>query len=288
MSERFAACLAFALRWEGGWSNHPSDRGGATMRGVIQRVYDAYRREAGLPKQSVRHLSEAELQAIYRRWYWDRVHGDDLPPPLDLILFDTGVNMGTGTAVKLLQKALGITVDGGFGAATAAALHRACALEVAQKYFALREARYRGIASRNGQHVFLKGWLNRLNALREAVAEETAPAAIPAAPPAPPVAPDPWLLVFFGVPGGKLKAVVREDGATWAPVRAWANAARLDPVVWDAETGAVSLAGKPFPGPVALIDGTSYAPVRALAAFSGRELLVDATKRQIVVARATV
>jgi hypothetical protein len=47
MKESFPAALAATLQYEGGYSNHPKDPGGATMRGVTQRVYDAWRRTAG-------------------------------------------------------------------------------------------------------------------------------------------------------------------------------------------------------------------------------------------------
>lgn len=34
MKSNYDACLAEALKHEGGWSDHPSDPGGATMKGV--------------------------------------------------------------------------------------------------------------------------------------------------------------------------------------------------------------------------------------------------------------
>lgn len=103
----FARCLAHTLEFEGGWSNHPADPGGATMRGVIQRVYDSYRTGKGLPRQTVRNISEAELQEIYRRDYWDKVHGDRLAAGVDLATFDFGVNSGPGRANQYLARAVG-------------------------------------------------------------------------------------------------------------------------------------------------------------------------------------
>ena len=46
-SDNFEHCLAITLKWEGGYSNHPDDPGGPTMRGIIQREYDAWRTRQG-------------------------------------------------------------------------------------------------------------------------------------------------------------------------------------------------------------------------------------------------
>lgn len=106
-ASNYAACLATTLEFEGGWSNHPKDPGGATMRGIIQRVYDEYRDKKGRPRQSVRHISEDELQEIYRKNYWDVVRGDTLAPGVDLATFDFGVNSGPSRALSYLKKAIG-------------------------------------------------------------------------------------------------------------------------------------------------------------------------------------
>lgn len=100
-ASNYPACLAFTLRWEGGWSNHPEDPGGATMKGVTQRRYDVYRRERGLPLRSVRHIEDKELQEIYRKGYWNVVGGDNLPAGVDLAVWDYGVNSGPARAKRV-------------------------------------------------------------------------------------------------------------------------------------------------------------------------------------------
>ena len=62
MRSNFERSLAVVLRFEGGWSNHPSDPGGATMKGVTQEVYDRWRAKRGEPKQSVRNITELEVR----------------------------------------------------------------------------------------------------------------------------------------------------------------------------------------------------------------------------------
>lgn len=120
-AENFPRALSLVLKHEGGWSNHPDDPGGPTMRGIIQRVYDGYRRGKGLPTRSVREISNAELEEIYRRQYWDAVRADELPEGIDYVVFDGAVNSGPAQSAKWLQRALGVQADGAIGASTIAA-----------------------------------------------------------------------------------------------------------------------------------------------------------------------
>jgi lysozyme family protein len=121
MRENYPTALAAVLRYEGGYSNHPADPGGATMKGVTQATYDAWRSKHGLSHQSVRSISQDEIEQIYRRDYWDRIHGDTLPSGLDLCVFDFAVNSGPSRAIRALQKVLGVRVDGVIGPQTLAA-----------------------------------------------------------------------------------------------------------------------------------------------------------------------
>ena len=121
MALLFSIILPWVLVHEGGFANHPKDPGGATMKGVTQRVYDGYRSRQGLPLRSVKHITDQELQMIYRLQYWDVVQGDRLPAGLDYAVFDYAVNSGPGKAAKDLQRELGVKVDGVIGQITLAA-----------------------------------------------------------------------------------------------------------------------------------------------------------------------
>lgn len=118
--------LARVLAHEGGYSNNPKDPGGATMKGVTQRVYDAYRKSKGLSMRSVKGIQTAELNEIYDRQYWDAVKGDQLPAGVDYVVFDGGVNSGPGRSIMWLQQALRPAykgpIDGVMGVGTLAAL----------------------------------------------------------------------------------------------------------------------------------------------------------------------
>lgn len=119
MRENFAPSLKRVLVHEGGYVNHPKDPGGETNFGVTKAVYDGYRRARGLPVQSVRHISQAEVQEIYRVLYADKIWFDKLPKGVDYVVLDGAVNSGVGQSVKWLQRALKCTnVDGNIGPAT--------------------------------------------------------------------------------------------------------------------------------------------------------------------------
>jgi lysozyme family protein len=119
----FDKALALVLEHEGGWVHDPHDPGGETNRGVTQAVYNAYRKVRGRGLQSVKHISDAELKAIYKFQYWDKVQGDYLPAGVDYAVFDFAVNSGVSRASKYLQAVLGVAQDGVIGAKTLAAIH---------------------------------------------------------------------------------------------------------------------------------------------------------------------
>ena len=104
---------------EGGYSNHPSDPGGETMYGVTARVA----RKFGYSGE-MRDLPLSLAKQIAKVEYWDAVRCDELPEVVRFDVFDTSYNSGRERARKLLQRALGVTVDGDIGPATMAAAAR--------------------------------------------------------------------------------------------------------------------------------------------------------------------
>jgi lysozyme family protein len=124
MQENKQAVFAFTYKEEGGYGNDPHDPGGATNLGIIQVEYDKYRAAKGLTPRSVRYIERAEADEIYTKSYWNKVDGDELPPGIDLVIYDYGVNSGPGRAVEYAQRVLGkgVAVDGILGPITLAAL----------------------------------------------------------------------------------------------------------------------------------------------------------------------
>lgn len=108
--DNWSRCLAFVLKWEGGWADNPADPGGATMRGITLATYTRWRQAKGqsVPtKEDLRHISDTEVAQIYHDWYWVASKSDQLPWPLCLANFDTAVNAGVGRAQEMLEKSNG-------------------------------------------------------------------------------------------------------------------------------------------------------------------------------------
>jgi lysozyme family protein len=162
-ADAFSRALTITLAHECGWSNHPQDPGGATMRGVTQRVYDAFRDRQGLTRATVRNITRAELETIYRRQYWDAVRGDDLPAGVDLAVFDFAVNSGTARAIRYLQRVLGARQDGHLGEATLAA---AAARDAVGLVRALCDARMTFLRGLRTFGTFGRGWTRRVDDIR--------------------------------------------------------------------------------------------------------------------------
>lgn len=163
--------LRFTLRWEGGYVNNPVDPGGETNKGITAATYANYRRQKGLSQQSVRFITDAEVNEIYRDFYWRPAQCETMVRPLAIVQFDTAVNFGVRGAVLFLQETLGIRADGVFGAATQSALARANNAATARRYVQGRiNYRYRRVQESPSQRVFLQGWLNRDNDLMRYIA----------------------------------------------------------------------------------------------------------------------
>lgn len=114
----FKPALALVLAHEGGYVNHPRDPGGATNKGVTQKVYDAYRDLMGVARQSVANISLGEAAAIYRQQYAEAIKFDRLPAGIDYAVFDFAVNSGVKRAAKFMQRRLGVEADGHIGLIT--------------------------------------------------------------------------------------------------------------------------------------------------------------------------
>ncbi|HVL78431.1 MAG TPA: glycosyl hydrolase 108 family protein [Sphingomicrobium sp.] len=171
------------LEREGGYVNHPADRGGPTNWGITEAVARAH----GY-KGAMRTLPRSEAAAIYRRLYWLRPRIDEVAKRSRRIaaeLFDTGVNMGPAVAVTFLQRALSalnrnardypdLTPDGRIGPQTLQALDSFLKLRgkggetvLMRALDALQGERYVRLAERRpANEAFLYGWLaNRIGTI---------------------------------------------------------------------------------------------------------------------------
>jgi lysozyme family protein len=158
MRGNFEECLALVLKSEGGFGNNPLDPGGMTNLGVTKVTYEGYVN---------RHVDEAEMRSLtpdlvaplYKKMFWDRIKGDDLPVGVDYCLFDLAVNSGVGRAGKLLQMALDLPADGIIGPITLRALQDRDPHEIVEQ---ISEERIAFLQSLNTWNTFGKGWGRRI------------------------------------------------------------------------------------------------------------------------------
>lgn len=155
-----AQVFAFTYKEEGGYGNDPNDPGGATNLGITQAEYDAYRHMKVLDFQSVRYITKSEADEIYTKYYWNKIHGDELPSGIDLVLYDYAVNSGVARATKYAQILLKVGVDGKLGPITLAALKTT---EAKAFIIAFDRARLSFLHRLRIWRFFGSGWNKRVN-----------------------------------------------------------------------------------------------------------------------------
>jgi lysozyme family protein len=158
MQSNFEKSLALVLQHEGGYVHHALDPGGRTNLGVTQRVWEDYVGHK-VDEQTMRSLTKELVAPLYRKEYWDAVHGDKLPCGADYLAFDFAVNAGSFRCVKTIQRALNITADGVIGPVTVKAIQDTNAEDFINNFSAAKESFYRGLTT---FPTFGKGWLNRV------------------------------------------------------------------------------------------------------------------------------
>jgi lysozyme family protein len=158
MKENFTDSLTRVLASEGGFVNHPSDPGGMTNLGCTKAVWEEF---VGHPvsEADMRALTPDAVAPLYRRKYWDKVAGDQLPKGLDYAVFDAAINSGAGRAAKWLQEVVGVTADGAIGPATLAAVN---AMPVQNLIAQYNDKRLQFLEKLPTWEIFGKGWGSRV------------------------------------------------------------------------------------------------------------------------------
>lgn len=158
---------------EGGYANHPADRGGPTKYGITQRVLAEYRGRK-VTEEHVRDLSRVEAMSIYRDKYLTSPQLHRIKDPYLMVLaFDCAVLHGPQRAVRWMQKIAGVVDDGILGPISEVAINTMDPVRMYQKLLARRFEFFGEIISRdpelkraraagyNLQAEFALGWLRR-------------------------------------------------------------------------------------------------------------------------------
>lgn len=155
---RLAQALERILQREGGYARDPADRGGETHWGITA----AFARDLGHQPSEIASLTRDQA----RQWYADWIARSGLwqiddPRLLEAVL-DDAVHSGTGTAIRTLQRALGVAADGRIGPQTRAALAAADPEVIRERVLAARLVRLGRLLQQPGQARFAAGWLRRV------------------------------------------------------------------------------------------------------------------------------
>lgn len=193
MNANFARSLASVLRHEGGYSNHPDDKGGPTNLGITLATFRKWVKKDGTVAD-LKAMTREQAAKCYRAVYWNGIKGDDLPGGIDYATFDYCVNSGQGRAAKALQGVLGVEQDGLIGPVTLAAARAADPIKTIN---ALCDQRMALLRKLSNWPTFGKGWTSRVedvrfDAIQLTSAKPTGPVILPTTPnPPPPDIPSP-------------------------------------------------------------------------------------------------
>lgn len=163
--------VPFILKHEGGYCNDPDDLGGETNKGVTFKTYKLYRRRRGLPTPTIGdliRLSDKEFTDILKTMYWDACKADFIESQsVANAIVDWSWNSGTYTAVKKVQKILGVCADGIIGNITLSAINSQSPLPLFGKIQKARKDYIDDICeSRPANAKFKRGWYNRIEGLQ--------------------------------------------------------------------------------------------------------------------------
>lgn len=125
----FAEAFNRTVGIEGGYVNDPKDPGGETKFGISKRAY---------PLIDIKNLTRDQARAIYETDFWSRIHAEALPDGVAYQVFDFAVNSGIETAVRYLQRAVGVADDGHWGPVTAAAAAKLSEAALIMRFLAER------------------------------------------------------------------------------------------------------------------------------------------------------
>lgn len=175
--EKFNKVAPIILEHEGGFVNHPSDKGGPTNMGITIGTWTKYANEdLGIENPTVSNLSRItneQATIIYRKRYWEpKKFCEIIDEHVSLMIYDWTIT--SGGAVKQVQKLLvndfeqDIIIDGAMGSLTAKAINNVKDQnKLLYRIAEIRKQYYTDLTYTNGQKnnqdVFLEGWHNRVD-----------------------------------------------------------------------------------------------------------------------------
>lgn len=169
---------------EGGYVNHPNDKGGETIFGISRRYHPNWAgwTTVDLTKQFcsekegtkefdrelTNHLKgnqeiERQKREFYKSGFWDKLSLDKVDDQrVANALFDAAVNHDPRDAAKMAQRCLDVKVDGIIGSKTIEALNSQDPSKFLRAFTKNRIQHYKDLVKKDSsQAIFLGGWMKR-------------------------------------------------------------------------------------------------------------------------------
>lgn len=143
-SVRFEAFMKQLHKFEGGYSDRKSDKGGKTKFGITQSTWNAFGKEVNPKVTEVKDITLEEAKKIYFEHYYKGGAENIEDPALAYVYFDTNVILGPNDARRFLKESGGDV----------------------NKFLELRRQKHLRSIAKDATQAEHKGWFPRLDAMQ--------------------------------------------------------------------------------------------------------------------------
>lgn len=174
----FNEAMKLVAKHEGGWSNDPTDKGGATNYGISLRFLKNLPKFIGdinndgvVDIQDIRDMTPEAAKELYHSQFWVPLNVENLRHPwVQIKAFDMAVNMGVKRAATLLQRGFNdasplfhLKADGAIGPKSIDAMNGINGENLLKRFQERCVGFYEAIVRNDAsQSKYIKGWKNRV------------------------------------------------------------------------------------------------------------------------------